>query len=88
MKKYLIRIESGNTTEFTTIYGDTPSRPFMIAHNLWNYATPWHAARRLETLARSWEKHGHTVTRIYGGILEMPTRGDDYNAQQTIQGFA
>lgn len=87
MKKYLIRIESENSALFTTIYGDTPSRPFMIDHNLWNYKTPWAAAQRLERLAKSWEAHGYAVKRIYGSILDMPTNGNEFNAAATIRDF-
>lgn len=78
MKEYLIRIENSHTSECTTINGDL-SRPFMIAHNLWNYATPWHAAQRLEKIARSWENNGHTVKRVYGNVWEMPTKGNNAN---------
>lgn len=78
MKKYLIRIESDRSAEAVCINGDS-SRPFQIARNLWNYVTPWTAAQRLEKLAQSWESHGHTVRRIYGGVSDMPTRGDSHN---------
>lgn len=87
MKNYLIRIESGDVAQFTTVYGDTPSRPFMIAHNLWNYKTPGHAARRLEKLAQAWEKRGHVVTRVYGTVFEMPTAGDTFNVWTTLDGY-
>ena len=84
MKKYLIRIESERSSECVTIYGDTPSRPFIIAHNLWNYSTPGHAAQRLEKLAKAWENNGLTVTRLYGSVQDMPTRGNDFNIAQTL----
>ena len=87
MKTYLIEIKSSRNSLFTTIYGDTPSRPFSIANNLWNYATPWTAAQRLEKLAQSWESYGHQVTRIYGTIHDMPTKGDRHNIALTIQDF-
>lgn len=79
MKEYLIRIENARGNECITISGDCPARPFQIAHNLWNYTTPGHAARRLEKLALSWEKHGHTVKRVYGNVWEMPTTGNEKN---------
>jgi hypothetical protein len=78
MKKYLIRIETGCNSEFTTINGDS-LRPFQIANNLWNYTTPGHAARRLEKIALAWENNGRAVTRIYGTVADMPTRGNDFN---------
>jgi hypothetical protein len=79
MKEYLIRIENGRGAECITINGDCPSRPFQIAHNLWNYITPGHAARRLEMLAKSWENNGYTVKRVYGNVWEMPTTGSGAN---------
>ena len=87
MKIYLIAIESAQSAHnklFTTIYGDTPARPFMIAHNLWNYKTPGHAARRLEKLAQSWESGGHTVKRIFGTVADMPTKGSAFNVGKTL----
>lgn len=87
MKKYLIQIKNNRGgEEHITINGDS-TRPFMIAHNLWNYITPWHAARKLELLAERWEGHGLTVDRIYGTIDNMPTRGDDYNVAITIKEY-
>lgn len=83
MKKYLIRIETGSNSEFMTINGDS-RRPFMIAHNLWNYTTPGHAARRLEKIAATWENGGRAVTRIYGTVAEMPTRGNDFNIKMIL----
>ena len=80
MKEYLIRIENCHSSACTTISGDS-SRPFQIAHNLWNYTTPWHAAQRLEKLARSWENHGYTVKRVYGTVWEMPITGNKGNAE-------
>ena len=85
MRKYLIRIETERGAECVTIYGDTPSRPFIIAHNLWNYSTPGHAAQRLEKLAKAWENNGLTVTRLYGSVQDMPTRGNDFNIAQTLR---
>ena len=87
MKKYLIGIGHDCHFLFTRIYGDTPSRPFTIANNLWNYQTPWAAARRLEILAKSWESMGFTVKRFYGYVSEMPTAGNEYNATQTINDY-
>ena len=86
MKNYLIRIENGRGAECVTINGDS-CRPFMIAHNLWNYSTPWHAAQRLEKLARSWEKHGHAVKRVFGAVSDMPTCGDEFNIEKTLIDF-
>lgn len=86
-KKYLIRIENGRGSQWTTVDGDL-SRPFMIANNLWNYSTPGHAARRLETLARSWESYGYTVTRIYGTVADMPTCGHDFNVQVVLLDYS
>jgi hypothetical protein len=86
MKQYLIRIENGHTSEFTTIYGDS-RRPFMIARNLWNYTTPGHAAQRLEKIAKSWENNGHTVKRVFGTVADMPTRGDEFNIEMTLIDF-
>ena len=79
MKEYLIRIENNHSSEYTTIYGDCPGRPFSIANNLWNYSTPWHAAQRLEKLAKSWESNGHTVNRVYGSGWDMPAKGNEKN---------
>lgn len=86
MKKYLIRIESSHSSESITINGDS-CRPFMIAHNLWNYTTPGHAARRLEKLARCWENAGYTVKRVCGPIRDMPTCGDKFNIEKTLIDF-
>jgi hypothetical protein len=83
MKEYLVRIENGHTSECTSISGDS-YRSFQIANNLWNYTTPWHAAQRLEKLARSWEKHGFTVKRVYGTVWEMPTTGNKNNVELTL----
>ena len=79
MKEYLIRIENNHSSECTYIYGDCPSRPFSIANNLWNYSTPWHAAQRLEKLAKCWESNGHTVKRVYGSVWDMPVKGNEKN---------
>lgn len=78
MKKYLIRIETNRSTEAVYINGDS-LRPFQIAHNLWNYATPWTAAQRLEKLAKAWEDNGFPVRRVYGTVEEMPTSGNEFN---------
>lgn len=83
MKEYLIRIENNRSSECVTISGDCPSRPFQIAHNLWNYATPWHAAQRLEKLAKCWENCGYTVKRVYGSVWDMPTKGNEKNVDFT-----
>ena len=88
MKEYLIRIENGHTAECTTISGDCAGRPFTIAHNLWNYSTPWHAARRLEKLAESWEKFGHTVARVYGSVWDMPATGDQKNVDLILLDYS
>jgi hypothetical protein len=84
MKKYLIRIENRYTSECTTINGDCPSRPFQIAGNLWNYSTPGHAARRLEKIANAWEKAGYNVTRVYGPVWDMLTKGSQFNVAMTL----
>jgi hypothetical protein len=84
MKKYLIWIESNRAAIFTSVYGDTPSRPFSIAGNLWNYATPGHAARRLEKLAQSWDALGIPTRRVYGTIDDMPTKGNENNVAATL----
>ena len=78
MKKYLIRIETNRSAEAVYINGDS-LRPFQIAHNLWNYATPWTAAQRLERLAKAWEGNGFSVRRVYGTVKEMPTSGNEFN---------
>lgn len=83
MKEYLIRIESGRSSESITINGDL-CRPFMIANNLWNYYSPGHAAQRLEKLARAWENNGHTVKRIFGAVSDMPTQGNKFNVEKTL----
>ena len=83
MKKYLIRIENARGSECTTINGDS-CRPFMIAHNLWNYTTPGHAARRLEKLAKEWECNGFTVKRIFGAVSDMPVTGNNFNVEKTL----
>lgn len=88
LKEYLIRIENERGSECTTIYGDCPQRPFSIANNLWNYSTPWHAAQRLEKLARCWENCGYTVKRVYGNVWEMPTKGNKTNVGLTLLDYA
>lgn len=87
MKKYLIRIENGHTSEHTTISGDS-SRPFQIANNLWNYTTPGHAARRLEKLAQYWEKLGYTVKRVFGAVSDMPVKGNNFNIEKTLLDYS
>lgn len=82
MKEYLIRIESSHSSESITINGDS-CRPFMIAHNLWNYKTPWHAAQRLEKLAKCWEALGDDVKRVYASVADMPACGDEFNIEKT-----
>ena len=84
MNSYLIKIKASNgATECISINGDS-YRPFQIAHNLYNYLLPGHAARKLEALAKAWEANGLYVSRHYGTILEMPTHGDAYNIDLTI----
>lgn len=80
MKEYLIEIRSNRgSIEAVSINGDTPSCPFSISGNLWLYMTPWNAARRLELLAKSWEKNGAQVERIYGTVSDMSFWGDTNN---------
>lgn len=87
MNKYLIRITASNGAhEHITISGDS-SRPFQIAHNLWNYQHPGYAAHKLSVLAKSWESHGLKVNRIYGTILDMPTTGNQFNVDMTLARF-
>ena len=83
MKKYLIRIETGRNSVFTTINGDS-RRPFQILNNLWNYTTPGHAARRLEKHAKQWENIGNIVTRVYGTVADMPTKGNEFNLEKIL----
>lgn len=84
MDKYLIKIKASNgSTECITINGDS-TRPFQIAHNLWNYLYPGHAAHKLNTIAKSWENNGLTVERCYGTIVDMPTQGNQYNVKLTL----
>lgn len=81
MNKYLIKIKANNgATECITINGDS-TRPFQIAHNLWNYLYPGYASHKLNTIAKSWENNGLTVERYYGTIIDMPTQGDQYNVK-------
>ena len=81
MEKYLIRIDANNgASECITINGDS-IRPFQIANNLWSYQYPGHAAHKLSTLAKSLENNGLTVTKIYGTISDMPTKGNKYNVE-------
>ena len=88
MKEYLIRIETSRGSECTTICGDCPGRPFQIAHNLWNYSTPWHAAQRREKLAKCWENAGYTVKRVYGSVWDMPTKGNQSNVGLILLDYA
>ena len=81
MNKYLIKIKANNgTSECITINGDS-FRPFQIANNLWNYQYLGHAAHKLNTLAKIWENNGLIVTKIYGTILDIPIKGNDYNVK-------
>jgi hypothetical protein len=87
MKKYLIRIETGCNSAFTTINGDS-RRPFQVFNNLWNYTTPGHAARRLEKHAQQWEQLGFTVKRVYGTVFDMPTQGNEFNIEKTLLDYS
>jgi hypothetical protein len=49
--------------------------------------TPWNAARRLELLAKSWEKHGYNVERIYGTVEDMGTKGSEYNVAMVLNSW-
>ena len=86
MKEYLVEIELRETGSrmSTTINGDS-LRPFQIAHNLWNYTTPWHAAQRLERIAKTWEVNGFHVIRTYGPVYYMETTGNRDNAIQILR---
>ena len=80
MKKYLIEIYNTRGTSMrTTLNGDMPACPFSISGNLWVYMTPWNAARRLEMIAKKWEKRGLTVNRVYGTVADMPSQGNITN---------
>lgn len=71
MKQYLIKITAQENNNIVSVHYNSDSfRPYQIAGNLWNYDKIGYAARRLEMLARSWEKHGFTVEREYGNIVE------------------
>lgn len=87
LKKYLIAIKSDKGAEECIMINGDSLCPFSIAHNLWSYKVPWMAAKRLKMLAESWEKNGHKVNRIYGTILDMPTKGNEFNAKHTIYDF-
>jgi hypothetical protein len=88
MKEYLIEIRSNRgSIEAVSINGDTPSCPFSISGNLWLYMTPWNAARRLELLAKSWEKHGYNVEWIYGTVEDMGTKGSEYNVAMVLNSW-
>lgn len=79
-RTYLIGIKSDRGNYLCIhVNGDTPSRPFSIANNLWNYETPWHAAQQLKRLANSWSCCGHKVTGIFGTVADMPAKGDRDN---------
>lgn len=79
MNTYLIKIEADSgAKDCISINGDS-LRPFQVANNLWNYQCPGYAARRLETLAKTWENNGFTVKRTYGAVFDMPQKGDSYN---------
>lgn len=91
MERYLISIKSENGNKlYTSISGDS-FRSFAVgsfdAHNLWNYSTPWTAARRLEQIAENWENRGFTVCREYGTILDMPKYGNKFNCDMVIADF-
>ena len=80
MNEYLIEIRSNKGgIESISINGDMPACPFSIAGNLWVYMTPWNAARRLEMIAKKWEKRGLTVNRVYGTVADMPSQGNITN---------
>lgn len=71
MKQYLIKITAQENNHIENIrYNSDSFRPYQIAGNLWSYEKIGYAARRLERLAQSWEKHGFTVLREYGNIKE------------------
>lgn len=89
MKEYIIGISAKRKDEcyieeHITIYGDCPSRPFSIAHNLYNYKTPWTASQRIKKIGKAWENNGLNVDYIYGTIDDMPINGDEYNAYMTV----
>ncbi len=69
MKQYLIKITAQENDHIECIrYNSDSFRPYQIAGNLWNYNKIGYASRRLEMLAKSWEKHGFTVRREYGAL--------------------
>lgn len=71
MKQYLTKITAQENSHTESIrYNSDSLRPYQIAGNLWNYDKIGYAARRLEMLARSWEKHGFTVEREYSNIVK------------------
>lgn len=72
MKQYLIKITAQERHLVESIrYNPDSFRPYQIAGNLWNYDRIGFASRRLEMLAKSWEKHGLTVRREYGTVKEV-----------------
>lgn len=92
MKEYIISVSAKRKDgtyieEHITVYGDCPSRPFSIAHNLWNYTTPWTAAQRIKKIGKAWENNGLNVDYIYGTIDDMPINGDEYNAYMTVKEY-
>ena len=71
MKQYLIKITAQENNHIESIcYNSDSFHPYQIAGNLWSYKKIGYAARRLEWLAQSWEKHGFTVLREYSNIKE------------------
>jgi len=84
MKKYLIRIETGNIDKIILqagFYCDTPCANIRIYHNGsdigYRYEYLGNAARLLEWHAREWEKLGLTVTREYGTKKDLPLSGSN-----------
>lgn len=72
MKKYLTKIVALENYNVETIrYNPDSLRPYQIAGNLWNYEKIGYAAKRLEALAKSWEKHGFTVKREYNDAAAL-----------------
>lgn len=71
MKQYLIKITAQENNRIENIrYNSDSFRLYQIAGNLWSYEKIGYAARRLEWLVQSWEKHGFTVLRKYGNIKQ------------------
>lgn len=75
MKQYLIKITAQENNHVESVrYNSDNLRPYQIAGNLWCYEKIGYAARCLEMLAQSWEKHGFTVLREYGSIKDVERR--------------